>query len=171
MTTTNPEGIVMRGRSGKFRRWASSSASIADWVRSDVVIPRWLLTIDYGFRALIGVAVIFASQPTIELLTGSAGWTTAWGWGVTIFATGSLIGSLSPSKANERLERFCSVGLMSLFIIYAFAPLYVVIVNGDWDRASLAIVAIALSVVPFARMLALLRSTGTVKPCDEQRNE
>ncbi len=149
------------GIRGRVKGWATASARIAQWSRSDVVIPRWLLTLKYTFLALLGVVVIFASQPSIEALTDSAAWTTGWGYGVAFFASGCFVGSLSDAKTYERIERISSVGLMSLFVVYALAPLYLVLVERDLDRASLSVVALALSIVPFARMLTLLALTGT----------
>lgn len=155
------------GIRARLSRWASASTRIATWAEGGVVIPRWLLTVKYGFLALLGVVVIFASQPSIEQLTDSDAWTTGWGYGVAGFALACLIGSVSARKPYERIERVASVVLMSLFVIYALAPIYLVVVEGDLDRASLSVVALALSVVPFARMLTLLRSTGTVPPPEE----
>jgi hypothetical protein len=156
------------GIRARLRRWAASSAAIAVWATDDVAIPRWLLTVKYGFLTLLGVVVIFASQPTIEELTDSAAWTTGWGYGVAAFAAACFVGSLSPRKAYERVERIASVGLMSLFIIYALAPLVLVVTRADLGRASLSVVALALTTVPFARMLRLLRSTGTTPAPPEE---
>lgn len=149
------------GIRARLSRWANASTSIASWAQGDVVIPRWLLTVKYAFLTLLGVVVIFASQPTIEELTDSATWTTGWGYGIALFAAACLVGSLSARKPYERIERVASVGLMSLFIVYALAPIVLVITRFDLGRASLSVVALALTTVPFARMLTLLRSTGT----------
>lgn len=158
------------GIRGRLQRWASASTRIAAWAEDDVQIPRWLLTVKYAALTLLGVVVIFASQPSIEQFTDSEVWTTGWGYGIALSAAACLVGSVSARKAYERIERVASVALMSLFVIYAIAPLWLVIVEGDLDRASLSVVAIALSIVPFARMLTLLRSTGTTPAAEEPTN-
>lgn len=126
------------------------------WATAPIVIPRWMLTVEYGLFAALGVAVALTTQPTLEAITDDT-YTAAWALGITSSAVAAGIGSLSHQL--ESLERWAGVALSSLLIVYALSPI-VFILGGDFDRLSYSVVALIATVVPAARTFALLRTTG-----------
>lgn len=133
---------------------------LVEWgKRSPIVIPRWVLTLQYLLFVLIGVTVYVASAPALDVTTWN-GYTPFWSVAVMASAFVCVVGSITPRW--EVLERWAVIALAALFIGYAFAPLQLVLA-GDHDRAAYSALAITLSLLPGARAVMLIARTGRPK--------
>lgn len=121
-----------------------------------ITIPRWALVVKYAFFVLLGMAVLWASSPAVDEV--SPDWLTPiWGLGISTTAAAALVGSLTP-----RLEKIEMIGvtlLAALFVVFAIAPV-VLVIQGDADRAVYSVIAAAFSVLTILRSLQLFREGG-----------
>lgn len=125
-------------------------------LREPITIPRWLLTIKYTLFVFVGVTVLWASSPSVDEV--SPNWLTpVWAGGITLTATIALVGSLA--ERFEPLERWSCAVLASLFIVFAVAPISLVL-QGDADRAVYSVIALGFACIPTFRTAQLLRRTG-----------
>jgi hypothetical protein len=109
----------------------------------------WVLTLKYVLFVCIGAAVYATAAPSLERAFDE--WYTPF-WALAVCACGlvAFIGSL----VSERVEKWGASGLFVLMGVYAFAPIMLVI-GGDIDRLAYSIIAITLSLLPYARAVQL----------------
>ena len=124
--------------------------------REPIIIPRWVLTVKYAVFILLGVTVFIASSPAVDEVTPD--WLTPiWGIGISVSAVIALVGSLT--QRLEVLERWACAVLASLFLVFALAPI-VLVIQGDEDRAMYSVIALGFALLPIARAAQLLSRTG-----------
>lgn len=128
------------------------------WRDEPIVIPRGLLVAKYAVFILLGAVTTWATVPSINAVVGDW-YTPVWGVVLAIAASIALIGSLSDRKKFERTERIGVSAVFALLTVFAISPV-VLIFQGDADRATYSVVAVAVSLVPGARAFYLLRRTG-----------
>jgi len=117
-----------------------------------IYIPRWVLTVKYALFIVLGLAVLWTTAPSLQVVTGDP-YTQGWSGCVIVAATCALVGSTQ--KKLERLEKWSAAGLACLFIVYALSPI-ILVLQGDADRAAYSVVALIVSLLPTARALQLL---------------
>jgi len=128
-------------------------------LREPIPVPRWLFTTKYAIFILVGVAVVWASSPAVDEI--SPDWLTPiWGMGIIASAAFALVGSLR--ERFEPLERVAVVVLAALFVVFAIAPV-VLVLQGDRDRTLYSVIALGFSLLPILRSVQLLRTTGLRK--------
>lgn len=141
----------------------SSKHHLIQWSNAPIIVPRWMLTVKYAILVLLGVAISIATSPSLEAALGD--WLTPfWGYGISLSAIVAAIGSAN--FAWEALERWASSALAILLLVYAFSPVWIILTEGDHDRLAYSVTALALSVIPTARAIYLLRRTGLKLPKD-----
>ena len=125
-------------------------------LREPVTIPRWVLLVKYGFFTLLGAAVLWASSPAVDEV--SPDWLTPiWGVAISIAAAIACVGSLS--ERLERIELGAVTLLAALFVVFAVAPI-VLVIEGDADRAVYSVIAAAFSVLLILRSGQLFIEVG-----------
>lgn len=124
---------------------------------SPIVVPRWLLTAMYVGFVLLGSVVMWASAPSVELITGADFAVAVWAF---LLALGGLAAAVTSLRQKwERWEKYPATAVAGLFLVYAFAPTALVL-QGDADRASLSVVALLLSLIPLVRAYGLWFDKG-----------
>lgn len=118
-------------------------------LRSPVIIPAWVLTLKYALFMCVGVAVYATASPSLEMAFDDW-YTPAWSLAVCGAGLVAFVGSL----VSERMERWGASGLFILMGIYTFAPIMLVL-GGDTDRLAYSIIALTLSLLPYARAVQL----------------
>lgn len=118
-------------------------------LRAPISIPAWVLTLKYALFMCIGAAVYTTAAPSLEQAFDE--WYTPF-WALAVCGCGlvAFIGSL----ASERTEKWGASGLFILMGIYTFAPIMLVL-GGDTNRLAYSIIAITLSLLPYARAVQL----------------
>ena len=127
---------------------------------SPIIVPRWMLTAKYLLLAILGVAVMYATSPSLEI-TGGDLLSPIWGALMMVASLVAAVGSVSPQ--SEVLERWSSSVVAILLVVYAFSPLLIILTTGDADRLAYSVTALALSGIPTARAWYLLKRTGLKK--------
>jgi hypothetical protein len=118
-------------------------------MRSPIRIPAWLITAKYALFILIGLAVYATNPPAFERAY-EEWYTPVWAIAVCIAGTVALTGSLVSTAA----EKWGASALFILMWVYAVAPIALVI-SGDTDRLAYSIIAVTLSLLPYARAIQL----------------
>lgn len=127
------------------------------WTRGPIVIPRWMLTVLYGLFTLLGVVVLAHSQPTLQAFTDSRGWVIGWSLLIAVAAVLAAVGSIS--ERFVVLERW-SGGALSILLLLLVVAVVWTYFAGRPEVASFAVIALIMALVPCARALGLLRTTG-----------
>ena len=129
---------------------------IRRWGLAPIVIPRWILVLQYACFIVLGVVIFAASSPSLVKVSGDF-WTGLFGLCIALASAGALAGSTHPKW--ETLERWSALALSGLLLGYAIAPGSLVLA-GDLDRATYSTIAVTLSLVPASRSWMLIRRAG-----------
>jgi len=121
-----------------------------------LIVPRWLLTMLYAVMVLIGIFIALLYSPTFTEHTSDA-LTTVWGALMALSAGISALASLG--DRGESLERWSVMLLSALLLAFAFIPIRLAVL-GDLDVATYSCIAFALSLIPSARCVSLIITTG-----------
>jgi hypothetical protein len=126
------------------------------WFQEPIIVPRWLLVLQYAFFMLLGVAIAVATHSTFsEVSPGS--YTEVWAMGITASAAVAFIGSFH--ERWEAVERWAALTLCSLLIGYAIAPIELLL-QGDSTRTAYSVLALMISLLPSTRVALLIKRTG-----------
>jgi hypothetical protein len=126
-------------------------------LRDPIIVPRWLLVVQYALFIGVGLAIAWATSPSFSAIAPGS-WSEVWAIGLSASSAVALIGSTR--KRWESLERWACLLVCGLLFGYAFAPI-ILLLQGDADRTVYSTMALILSLLPSARLWYLLRRAGT----------
>lgn len=127
------------------------------WADEPIILSRWVLTTKYALLTVLGVAVAYATAPSIDKVLSSESYSSAWGAGLALAGVVAVYGSTS--KARERAEKVGATVLFALLTVYAVSPILLVL-QGDMDRLAFSVLAVTISVAPGARLIQLIRGSA-----------
>jgi hypothetical protein len=125
--------------------------NVVHWWRQRVLIPRWVLTLEYIGLAVLGTVAIVIGIPTLDLTTID-GYTTIWGCWVTFWAVGAALGSFQ--ERWETIERWTGVALVSFLVVYS------VLAIAHGRQLAGVVIVIMMTLIPAVRVAYLLTRTG-----------
>jgi peptidoglycan/LPS O-acetylase OafA/YrhL len=123
-------------------------------VNSPILIPRWLVALTNALFVVLGVALIVAGSPSVDLSTPH-GYLLPYGALMTGFAVLALFGSAMNKPWAETIETIGSLGvfcLLTVFVASTGGPA----LKGDANRAALAVVVLICSILAAWRGFSLL---------------
>lgn len=118
-------------------------------MKAPIQIPRWVLAVKYALFTLLGAAVYATDPPSFE--SAYDAWYTPI-WALLVCVAGVL--AFAGSFASAGIEKWGATALFVLMGVYAFAPIMLVIA-GDMDRLAYSVIAVTLSLLPYARAVQL----------------
>lgn len=130
------------------------AGGLSERMLSLALLGKYLMLMAYGvWSALVEV-------PTF-VIVGSP--LFAFTWAVLVAAFGALAAAgvlRSWTTARHRMERWTTAAFVLTFLGYSFALLYRAGETGSWGGASLALIPVAVCILPAIRYYSLVRRTA-----------
>ncbi len=115
----------------------------------------------YVMLAAYGVWSAVVEIPTF-VIVGSPLFAFTWAVLVAAFAALAATGVMrSWATARHRMERWTTAAFVLTFTGYSFALIYRAAATGEWAGSALALVPIAVCILPGIRYYSLVRRTAT----------
>jgi hypothetical protein len=130
------------------------------WAWSPIIVLRVALVITYLLYIYFGIISIIAGIPVFTL-TALPGYATIWGALLSVAAVVSAVAAIDDRW--ERIERWSSLALSSLYLAYVGAVNIVAFVSGDVNRQAVGAALTIGLVLPACRFVYLAAQAGKSK--------
>lgn len=106
--------------------------------------------------AIYGIWAAIVEIPTFVLVTSSP-FAVAWAASVAVFAGLAAVGvARTWTSGRYRLEVWTTFAFSVTFVGYSFALVWRAVTTANWDAAPLALIPIAITVLPIIRYYSLI---------------
>lgn len=122
------------------------------------------LFLKYAALAVYGLWSIVAEIPTF-VIVGSPLFALVWASAVCTLAVLAAAGvARSWTTSRHRMERWTTAAFVLTFVGYSFALVYRAIETSAWEGSALAVIPVAVCILPAIRYYSLVRRTRRTQP-------